>query len=485
MKTYPTMINKIIHASAVLILLLMPFMSFAKVEATVEEYIQQYREIAIREMKQYGIPASITLAQGILESGMGTSILATKGNNHFGIKCHETWTGATMKHTDDAPNECFRVYKHAEESYIDHSIFLTTRPRYAFLFELNKCDYRAWAHGLKKAGYATNPKYPQMLIDCIERNQLYVYDDENSSLAQMENRRYTIKEKEKEELIALDGKAAPVAKTNTGIKVSVPAPTSQGTVKANTSATGIVFFNNKVKTVRAKKGQTPKMIADEFNISVKKFCEYNDITAMSEIKEGQLLYLQPKKKKSKSKTHLVLKHENLWLISQLYAINLDKLYERNLLSYGEEPAEGALIYLNKTAPRKPKLRPEGKNFVPQDPQAVEVHINPVKDSEKTVVYKNSLPTPKPPVENTPAKPQPQSNPTIGDVLKQSSEPSTTNFPNNDNKSFGDQYVRHLVIKGDTLYNISKRYGVSIEQIKFWNNLIDGSIKLGQELKIYK
>lgn len=479
------MINRIIHVCTVLILLLMPAVSFAKVEATVEEYIQQYRDIAIREMKQYGIPASITLAQGILESGMGTSILATKGNNHFGIKCHETWRGATMKHTDDAPNECFRVYNHAEESYIDHSIFLTTRPRYAFLFELNQCDYRAWAHGLKKAGYATNPRYPQMLIDCIERNQLYVYDDITITPSQMENRRYAIKEKEKEELIALDGKAAPVSKTSTGIKVSVPAPTSPGTVKHSTAPNGVIFFNNKVKTVRAKKGQTPKMIADEYNVSVKKFCEYNDITAMSEIKEGQLLYLQPKKSKSKSKTHLVLKHENLWMISQLYAIKLDKLYERNLLSYGEEPAEGALIYLNKTAPRKPKLRPEGKNFVPQDPQDVEVHIHTDGQPEKTIIYKNPTPTPKPAAETPVVKPQPQSNPTIGEVMKQQSQTSVSNFPNNTNSPFGDQYVRHLVVKGDTLYNISKRFGVTVEQIKLWNNLMDGSIKLGQELKIYK
>ena len=142
----------------------------------VDHYIKTYAEVAQQEMKTYDIPASITLAQGILESGMGNSRLATQANNHFGIKCHKEWRGKRIYHDDDEKGECFRVYKDPRNSYRDHSLFLTTRSRYDFLFELNKRDYKAWAKGLKKAGYATDPKYPDKLINLIERYRLDRYD---------------------------------------------------------------------------------------------------------------------------------------------------------------------------------------------------------------------------------------------------------------------------------------------------------------------
>ena len=141
-----------------------------------EKYIEKYSKIAVAEMKKYNIPASITLAQGILESGNGESRLAKEGNNHFGIKCHSNWNGKTIIEDDDEKDECFRKYDNAEDSYRDHSLFLTERGRYSFLFELNKKNYKAWAKGLKKAGYATNPKYPDLLIDLIERYDLSRFD---------------------------------------------------------------------------------------------------------------------------------------------------------------------------------------------------------------------------------------------------------------------------------------------------------------------
>ena len=148
----------------------------AQHKISVEDYILNYKDVAIDKMRVYGIPASITLAQGILESGSGNSELARKANNHFGIKCHKDWKGKTFHMDDDAKNECFRKYKSPDESYRDHSLFLTTRDRYADLFELDITDYRGWARGLKKAGYATNPKYPQLLIKIIEENRLYEFD---------------------------------------------------------------------------------------------------------------------------------------------------------------------------------------------------------------------------------------------------------------------------------------------------------------------
>lgn len=144
----------------------------------VTKYIDDFKGIAKNNMTQYGIPASITLAQGILESGSGTGVLSVKANNHFGIKCHQGWTGPSVRHDDDSAQECFRKYEKASESYRDHSLFLTTRSRYASLFELPKDDYKAWAKGLKAAGYATDPKYPDKLISLIERYQLYQYDEE-------------------------------------------------------------------------------------------------------------------------------------------------------------------------------------------------------------------------------------------------------------------------------------------------------------------
>ncbi len=145
---------------------------------TVTQYIDLYKETAKANMRTHGIPASITLAQGILESGSGNGRLAREANNHFGIKCHTGWTGDTIRHDDDAAQECFRKYRHASESYRDHSLFLTSRARYANLFKLKKDDYKAWAKGLRKAGYATDPKYPDKLISLIERYQLYQYDDQ-------------------------------------------------------------------------------------------------------------------------------------------------------------------------------------------------------------------------------------------------------------------------------------------------------------------
>ena len=150
-------------------------------EQKAQAYIDKFAPIAQDEMRQYQIPASITLAQGILESGVGFGRLAVEGNNHFGIKCHRGWNGGKMYHDDDAKGECFRTYDDPAESYRDHSVFLSGRQRYAFLFKLNKKDYIAWAKGLKKAGYATDPKYPKKIISIIERYKLYKYDSKKGA----------------------------------------------------------------------------------------------------------------------------------------------------------------------------------------------------------------------------------------------------------------------------------------------------------------
>ena len=166
-----------------ILLIILPFLIIA--QSKTERYILKYSNAAVAEMGRFGIPASITLAQGILESGNGESRLATEGNNHFGIKCHSNWSGKTIIEDDDEKGECFRKYSKVADSYRDHSLFLTERGRYSFLFEYKKSDYKKWAKGLKKAGYATNPKYPTLLIDLIERYELYTYDKGEQSDKQL------------------------------------------------------------------------------------------------------------------------------------------------------------------------------------------------------------------------------------------------------------------------------------------------------------
>ncbi|MCO5230687.1 MAG: LysM peptidoglycan-binding domain-containing protein [Chitinophagales bacterium] len=431
---------------------------FADTEATAEEYIQMYKGVAISEMKKYGIPASIKLAQGLLESGMGTSRLAVQGNNHFGIKCHETWNGPTMKHTDDAPNECFRVYNDPRQSYMDHSQFLLTRPRYAGLFQLKTNDYKGWAVGLKKAGYATNPKYAEMLIDVIERHQLFVYDMDISE-REMEVYRQKLIGEEKEHLIALQKQNTTIGKN--GTDVTLPA-SNKPSIAHNQK--GVDFYNNKVRVIRLKKGESLKDISKKYNISSNQLREFNDLTPKQELKEGQLVYLAPKKNKAKAKTHLVLSHESLWSISQDYAIKLSKILEKNHLKAGEEPAVGTTLYLRKKAPKKPNLR-NPKEITPS-----QISISVPTNGEIVL----------------PAKPAPEfKNPEI-ETKQPIFNPRPFNEPYNTTSQTStatDNRIYHTVKQGDTLYNISKKYNVDIENIKKWNGISDSGIQLGQQLII--
>lgn len=291
-----------------------------------EEYINTYKDIAIRKMYEYKIPASITLAQGILESGSGNSDLARKANNHFGIKCHKGWTGKTYIMDDDEKDECFRKYKSPEESYRDHSLFLTERSRYADLFKLKITDYKAWAYGLKKAGYATNPKYPQLLIKIIEENELYVYDSKKPGKA--------TKKKDDVPKEILDQSTVllkPVKINGTFYK--------KGPDDRN------IYKNNGVKYVLAKEGDTFESIADLFNIYTFQVYKYNDLKKTDKLSEGQVIYLQRKKNKHKRKYHATKEGETMYYISQLYGVSLSKLYKRNDMHEGMQPMVGQKVKL--------------------------------------------------------------------------------------------------------------------------------------------
>lgn len=260
-------------------------------------------------MKEFKIPASITLAQGILESGSGNSNLAKNANNHFGIKCHKGWTGKTFIMDDDEKNECFRKYKDPADSYRDHSEFLTQRGRYSFLFEYETTDYKSWAKGLKKAGYATNPKYPQLLIGLIEKYELYQYDRGGKPK----------KKKKKEEAVIVESSASFAALV-------------AGLIPIDSSVDGRdVFENNGTPFIVVVPGDTYSGIAEEFNIYSWQLYKYNDVDKKYKPQADEIVYLEKKKKKADKtqKTHTVAYGESLHFISQLYGVRLEKLKKLN------------------------------------------------------------------------------------------------------------------------------------------------------------
>ncbi len=298
---------------------------------TTEDYIAAYREDAIRDMIKTGVPACITLAQGILESESGNSNLAREANNHFGIKCHKEWNGKTYHQDDDAKDECFRKYKNALESFDDHSDFLRSRSRYASLFELEKTDYKGWAHGLKKAGYATNPIYAQKLIDLIERYNLVSIN--NDALARMEGKSPAMYDQ-------------PGLVRNVKLPDNATTKNEPVTTKINVNPASYYAEENNVKYVIAKKGDTWLSIAKENEMMLWQVLKYNDAAKDDNLREGTVVYLKPKRNSSKQMFHIVKAGETMRDISQLYAVKLNKLYRKNQIEPGTALQPGAKIKLN-------------------------------------------------------------------------------------------------------------------------------------------
>lgn len=286
----------------------------AERKQTPADYIEKYKEDAVREMHMYKVPASITLAQGMLESDNGNSALAVYANNHFGIKCHREWTGETYVQNDDDTNECFRKYVSVYDSYVDHSQFLKTRDRYAFLFDLKLNDYKGWARGLKQAGYATDPRYADRLIDIIERYKLNELDKE-------------------------DG--LPVATTLVNKDQN-----GNGTV-STTIQRREIFMNNNIKYVVVKPGDSFMKIAQELDMGVWQLYKYNELSKGAVLTSGQTLYIQPKRKQAKEETHTVKPGESMYSISQQYGIKVKYLYKLNKMAPGTQPKAGEVLLLRK------------------------------------------------------------------------------------------------------------------------------------------
>lgn len=274
-----------------------------------QQYFDQYKDLAIEQMMKYRIPASITLAQGVFESGAGKSELARRGNNHFGIKCHG-WRGAKTYHTDDAPNECFRAYKNVYESYEDHSKFLANGRRYSNLFRLKITDYKGWARGLKAAGYATNPQYANRLINIIELYGLYRYDTANSY----------------DKFFARHAKDQAV----------------NGILHA------IYAFNDNYY-IKVRRGDTFNSLAEELDVSARSLAKYNELDRDAVLSEGDIVYLKKKKKRVpkefRGRIHYVRPGESMYSIAQLYGIRIKYLYKMNRLSpdYQIKPGDGLLL----------------------------------------------------------------------------------------------------------------------------------------------
>lgn len=458
-----------------LLIFFLPYILFAQnrgielKKVSIEDYIKEYAPLCQEEMKRTGIPASIKLAQGILESNYGNSKLAQKANNHFGIKCHSGWTGKGYYMDDDAKDECFRVYKHVEDSYMDHSNFLMTRSRYAFLFELDSKDYKSWAKGLKRAGYATNPQYANLLIRVIEERKLYNFDDAKGEDAA---------NKTKEELLAdLNNK---------------------------------IYVFNGIKTVVSQPGETAEMIAEKYQLTLRQLLKYNDFENENEpIKEGSKVYLQPKKKKGLHKFHIVKEHETMASISQTEGIKLNALFKKNQMEPGEEPQVGERLCLKRKCKTKPAVKTK-EQIRKEYEQRLEEKIRDIKEEARQkrmaeleaeerrkaeerarlLAEKESKDTltekevEEKPVEELAMTIEVEKPIEVEEKLPKdvktdqvASETKTTDTKEN----YQSVPTYHIVEPKQTLYAISRLYGVKVDELLSWNQLSNPNLEIGQQL----
>ena len=363
---------------------------------TPAQYIAEYKDLAIREMKRMGVPAAITLAQGILETESGNSVLLQKSNNHFGIKCKSSWSGGSVSHDDDSLGECFRTYKDAEDSYRDHSNFLRGNDRYAFLFKLDPSDYKGWANGLKKAGYATNPRYPEILIKHIE-----TYNLEQYTLAAVGEVPVFDASKYKNDP---EIKSSDVAANEAMLVSDILNPATKLTINGS-------------RALLVPKGTSLLAVATENNVGLSRLLQMNDLKKDGLLEKEQFIFLEKKQKEGNRNFCIAEPDESLYDLAQKNGILLQSLCEYNNLLPDESIVAGTKIFLRR--------------------QVMSVAYHQPTQIEKKSSEKNR---------------QPQT---------------------------------HEVQAKEGLYSISKKYGVSISQIKEWNNLSDDNIKIGQQLIISK
>ena len=347
--------------------------SFSQQDPEIIAYINTYKEIAMSEMKRTGVPAAIKLAQGIHETDAGTSKLVTKSNNHFGLKCKKEWTGMTVSHTDDAPNECFRKYESSADSYKDQSDYLRTAPWYASLFKLDPTDYSAWALGLKKAGYATNPRYAQVLIKLIEEYHLQDYS--LIALGKLKpaeeffvkQDQIKIEKGAVEKNVAIAEKPVVMADEPEIIVNSVRPAKKEVQLQQTLIAKPEIknedapvypegeFKINETRVIYAKKGTPYLTIAEKYALPLARIFEFNDMKEQEVVDKDQLIYIMRKRKTGNNDQHIVQAGETLNSIAQTEALRIESLLEYNLLKQGMKPAVGSVLNLKTKAPAMPAL----------------------------------------------------------------------------------------------------------------------------------
>jgi LysM repeat protein len=390
----------------------------------VAAYVSRYKAIAIEEMKMYGIPASVTLAQGIHESGCGCSSLALNSNNHFGIKCHEEWSGQTYHHDDDQPQECFRVYNCPEESFRDHSEFLKNRPRYAGLFSLDRTDYRAWARGLKAAGYATNPRYTDIIIKLIEDYKLDQYDKAGGQdyVVKTEPKISSEVQLIKQSLLQSTATAPPTVITPKPT-APVETKTEQPATPKSIDLTKYISGERKINGTKAMVYKTDMplaFIAQKYNITVQQLYSFNDMSPTEKFKDNDLVYVESKKPECDYYQYEVAEGETMRDIAQKFGVRLADLVLRNGLIGGCEPVPGEIIVLRGKREFPLKFRVTGKAY----PSKTSAETTPIPD-----------------------------------------------------------FKLHKVETSETLYSISKEYNIPIDTLKKINGLKDEDIKIGQTLMV--
>lgn len=328
----------------------------AQQTAASASYVAMYKDIAMKEMIRTGVPASITLAQGILETESGQSDLVKASNNHFGIKCKTEWTGAKVYHDDDAKGECFRSYKTADESYRDHSDFLRNRPNYAFLFQLDATNYEGWAKGLRKAGYATNPAYAQMLVKIIVDNNLQQYTllamNQPGEVSNGNDFFASNKPANSNQPAEKNGNTA-VTDNNTEAPATQPVNQSvkiaQTTVAPPSYPTG-TFRINETNVIYADAGVSLFALANNHNITYKKLLEFNELDNVDILESPSLIFLEKKSRKGNKDIHITEPGETIELISQREGVRLESLLLYNHISRNKALQPGDKIYLRANAP---------------------------------------------------------------------------------------------------------------------------------------
>lgn len=422
----------------------------------VADYINTYKAIAISEMQRTGVPAAIKLGQGILESGAGRSDLVRRSNNHFGIKCKTSWTGERVYHDDDESQECFRKYPSGNDSYVDHSNFLRQNQRYASLFEIDPENYREWAHGLKKAGYATETRYALALIKCIEEYQLQQYT-----------------------LVAL-GKlpgadvagTAPVANDTMVVQPAVvnAEPVSAPSTVRPAYPEG-VFIINGAKVVYAAKGTALLALATTHELALDHLMDFNDLQGNDVLANDQLIFLQRKRKQGEKPYHIVQQGESLYQVAQAEGLRMASLCEYNRLERNQWPAPGERLYLQGNNPNRVQT------MMPVTRPAAETIALPAATVEPAMTGGGYMS--KAQLDEYRRNASQASEP-VATPAAASEEKPRTEMPQGRTKK-----KLHKVQAKETLYTIARKYKVSVPQIQDWNEMATTHIRAGQELIIYQ